>query len=191
MKNIATKVSRLTREIDHINKFFYEADQKGDPVLYASMLERKRDDIVRSIVLQLHTGTEDIINSLIECVALDAKPSNRKLRIKTTAGRALYRLLHGDRNIGFDKKLDLALTLGILREGTCKKLRVLNNLRNKCSHNWLLKVPVRHGKKPRQKKPPLLLFHGRDLHKAIVLEDFVSEFSVIYVKLFSKYLDFD
>src|SRR6516165_1078929 len=27
----------------------------------------------------------------------------------------------------------------------------LNTLRNKCSHNWLLKVPVRRGKRPRRR----------------------------------------
>jgi hypothetical protein len=65
----------------------------------------------------------------------------------------------------------------------------LNTLRNKCSHNWLLKAPVRRGKRPKQKKPPLLLYRGRDLHNVDVLEEFLAEYDPIYYKLFGKYID--
>jgi hypothetical protein len=53
-----------------------------------------------------------------------------------------------------------------------------------------LKVAVRRGKRPAQKKPPLLTYEGRDLHSVAALEDFVVEFaSGIYLKLFTKYFD--
>jgi hypothetical protein len=71
---------------------------------------------------------------------------------------------------------------------TQEQLMELNTLRNKCSHNWLLKTPVRRGKRPRQKKPPLLLYRGRDLHNVAVLEDFAGEYGAIYVKMFVKFL---
>jgi hypothetical protein len=45
---------------------------------------------------------------------------------------------------------------------------------------------VRYGKRPAQKKPPLLLYEGRDLHSVAALKDFVSEYSGIYLKLYMK-----
>ena len=62
--------------------------------------------------------------------------------------------------------------------------------RNKCSHNWVLKVPTRYGKRPAQKKPPLLLYEGRDLHTVAALKDFITEYGGgIYLRLFTKYFD--
>jgi hypothetical protein len=71
---------------------------------------------------------------------------------------------------------------------TAEKLRELNSIRNKCSHNWLLNVPVRRRKKPAAPKPPLLTFRGKDLHNVQVLKGFCAEFGAIYYKLFLKYI---
>ncbi|MFZ2010912.1 MAG: hypothetical protein WAU76_12950, partial [Candidatus Sulfotelmatobacter sp.] len=70
---------------------------------------------------------------------------------------------------------------------TKERLVVLNTLRNKCSHNWVLKASVRFGKRPAQKKPPLLLSEGRDLHSVATLKDFLDEYAPIYLKLYIKY----
>jgi hypothetical protein len=187
-RSIETKIARLTREIAQIDRHFYQGNENKDRLLYAGMLERKRDDMVRSAVLQLHTAIEDVLNSTIICCVLDAKPQTRKRKIGTVAGKALRKTLFGAGSIGFDMKLNLAVALRILDTPTKTKLMELNTLRNKCSHNWLLKMPVRQGKRPRQKKPPLLLYRGRDLHAVAVLEEFSGEFGAIYVKLFVKYL---
>jgi hypothetical protein len=72
-------------------------------------------------------------------------------------------------------KLNLAVSIGVMSATTQEQLTELNTLRNKCSHNWLLRVPVRRGRRPRQQKPPLLQYHGRDLHEVAVLEQFVDE----------------
>ena len=52
----------------------------------------------------------------------------------------------------------------------------------------MLRVPVRRGKRPKQKKPPLLRYEGRDLHRVDVLEDFTREYGLLYVRLFMKYI---
>ena len=152
------------------------------------MLERKRDDMIRSAVLQMHTAIEDLLNAHIICRILNAKPENWKSKIHSKSGRALYKMLFGAQSIGFDMKLNFAVALGLLNAKTKERLAALNTLRNKCSHNWLLKAPVRHGKRPKQKKPPLLLYQGRDLHNVAVLKDFAAEYGPIYAKLFAKYL---
>jgi len=86
-------------------------------------------------------------------------------------------------------KLNFAVALGLLNAGIQGQLMELNTLRNKCSHNWLLKMPVRRGRRPRQTKPPLLLYQGRDLHSVSVLKDFTSEYGGIYWKLWIKHRD--
>jgi hypothetical protein len=187
-KSIEIKITRLKQEIAEIDQHFYESDEDDDRPLYAGMLERKRDDMVRSAVLQLHTGIEDILTSQIICCVLNAKPEDRERKIRSTRGRALRKMLFGAGSIGFDMKLNLAVSLGLLDEKTKQKLMELNTLRNKCSHNWLLKSPVRHGKRPKQKKPPLLLYQGHDLHTVPVLKGFTGDFGIIYAKMFAKYI---
>jgi len=105
------------------------------------MLERKRDDIVRSSVLQIHTAIEDLLNLHIINEMLGATPQTRGSKLRTNAGQALRRLLYGGGSIGFDRKLNLAVTLGIMTPGRRVQLMELNTMRNKCSHNWLLRAP--------------------------------------------------
>jgi hypothetical protein len=92
--------------------------------------------------------------------------------------------------LGFEQKLDLAVALRIFNEKRRKRLGVLNTLRNKCSHYWLLKVPVRRGRRPRQLKPPLLLYETRDLHQVDTFKAFLTEYGPIYINMFLKYLDY-
>ena len=106
---------------------------------------------------------------------------------RTHAGQALQKLLFGGGSLGFETKLNLARALGLISTKTKDRLAVLNTIRNKCSHNWLLKGPVRRGKRPAQKKPPLLLYEGHDLHRVATLKDFVREYGGIYLKLFMKF----
>jgi hypothetical protein len=183
------KISRLKKEIAAIDDHFYHFDKDGDAMLYASMLERKRDDIVRSAVLQLHTAIEDVLTSWIICRFFGVGPTGRKAHERTASGRALVKLLNGAGSMGFDMKLDLAIALKLLTAQTRHHLAELNRLRNKCSHNWLLRTPVRGKRGPRQKKPPLLQFRGRNLHDVTVFQDMAAEYGVLYARLFVRYLD--
>jgi hypothetical protein len=187
-KSVETKIRRLTREIREIDEFFYETDKDADRAFYAGMLERKRDDMVRSVVLQLHTAIEDVLSSLIICRVLGIRIEERDKRARTKSAQALRRMLWGGGSIGFDMKLAFAVAFRLINGPTQKKLAELNRLRNKCSHSWLLNVPVRRGRRPEQKKLPLLLYKGRDLYRVEALEDFTREYSLLYVRLFTKYL---
>ena len=180
---VEAKITRLTREIEQIDDFFYKVNQDEDRSLYAGMLERKRDDMVRCAVLQMHTAIEDLLNSYITCRVLDVKPENRR-RIRNKSAQALQAMLVGPRSLGFEMKLNFALVLGLITPRTKNRLAELNTLRNKCSHNWLLRVPVRRGKRPTQKKPPLLRYEGHDLHNVDVLEDFLAEFTPFITSCF-------
>lgn len=183
-KSVESTINRLTREIEEIDHVFYKFHEPGDRASYANMLERKRDDMVRSTVLQMHTSIESLLDSFI---AMNVLGNDRRRLSQTDAGKALQKMLFGAGSLGFEMKLNLARALRLISTKTKDRLAVLNTLRNKCSHNWLLKGPVRRGKRPAQKKPPLLLYEGRDLHSVATLKDFVSEFTLIYLKLFTKF----
>lgn len=186
-RTIERSIRRLTREIQTIEQFFYVQNSRARH-LHLGMLERKRDDVVRSAVLQLHTATEDILTSFIFCRLLNGSAYTYRRKLSSNSGKALRKLLLGGGSIGFDMKLNLAVALRIIRAGTKEKLAELNTVRNKCSHNWLLKAPVRRGRRPAQLKPPLLDFRGRDLHRAEVLRQFVGEYGPLYAALFARYI---
>lgn len=183
-KTIERKIRKLTREIAQIDDLMYQPDET-DRMLLAGLLERKRDDVVRSAVLQLHTAIEDLLNIYITCGVLRVKPEDRMTRMRTRAARALRKMLFGAGSLGFDMKLNFATAIGLITEKTKESLMELNTLRNKCSHNWLLRMSVRRGKRPKQKKPPLLLFQGGDLHKAAVMKDFLGKYYTAYVRLYA------
>jgi hypothetical protein len=186
-KRVEAAIRRLSREIEQMDELFYPENTQ-ERHLYAGMLERKRDDLVRGFVIQIHTAIEDILDQLITFAITGGTRSHRRLRGQSA--RALRGLLTGGESIGFHRKLSLALALRIITKSTKDRLHVLNNLRNKCSHNWILKIPVRYGKRPAQKKPPLLTYEGRDLHSIDALDAFVKEYGAgIYLKLYIKYLD--
>jgi hypothetical protein len=49
-------------------------------------------------------------------------------------------------------------------------------------------VPIRRGKRPAQRKLPLLLYQGRDLHTVAGFKEFAKVYGMLYVRLFMKYL---
>src|SRR4051794_38364046 len=104
-RSVETKITRLTREIAEIDQFFYKVNENEDRFLYAGMLERKRDDMVRSAVLQIHTTIEDLLNLQIICRILNVKTESRSSKMRTKSGKALYKMLFGAGSIGFEMKL--------------------------------------------------------------------------------------
>lgn len=187
--SLERKISKLRRDIVRIDEIFYAFDKNSeDRLLYMGMLERKRDDAVRAAVLQMHTAIEDLLNYYIIQTLLGVKAEGRSATMRTTRGKAIRKMLVGGGSMGFEMKLNFAVILGLVTSRTKDRLIDLNTLRNKCSHNWLLRVPVRAGKRPRQMKPPLLSYQGHDLHNLDVFEDFTSDYGTIYFRLWLSYV---
>lgn len=185
-RSVESLIKRLTREIADIDKLFYHSQEIEDRVAYTSMLDHKRDDIVRGTVIQMHTAIEDLLDTMIICSVLNVKPEERRTKFNSNYGNALLDLLKGERSIGFSSKLLLAVALRLISKAVRDKLITLNTLRNKCSHNWLLKSTVRLNIRRKKKKKALLNYQGRDLHRVEVLKDFYGEYGDIYVRLYQK-----
>jgi hypothetical protein len=183
MRNYKRSIRRLKAEIQRIDEYFYLTDE-ADPVERFGMLERKRDDIIRSIVLQMQTSIEDLLNELITITLLGSKP--REKRRRTVAGEALDKLLEGSKSLGFFAKIQLAKSLRLISAVQADRLLKVNALRNKCAHHWLLKKTIRRKRKPRETKLPLLRYNNRDLHTMAGLEEFMGDASTLYLALWKK-----
>jgi len=187
---VKRKIKRLEREIAEIDKAFYLFESDGDPEQHSSMLERKRDDMIRAAVLQIHTSIESVLDEHIMCRVLEVPGYGRMRLMPSPRGKSLRKLLMSPEGLGFDQKLDLAVSLRLISERRRKRLTILNTLRNRCSHFWLLKVPIRKGRRPRQQKPPLLHYEGRDLHQVETFKDFLGEYGPMYGKMFVGYMSY-
>ncbi len=186
-KRVQKAIKRLSNEIEQIDAMVYAPGQ-NDQVLVAGMLERKRDDMVRSAVLQLHTSIEDLLTQLILYCLLGITDNKQRHRLSSQKGKAFRRMLYDRESLGFDMKLNFAVGLGLITPAGRKQLMELNTMRNKCSHHWILNQAVRRGKRPAQLKPRLLTWRNQDLHKIAVLRQFFSEFSLVYLRLYGKWV---
>lgn len=184
---VETRIRRLEREIRSIEAYAYNEDET-DRVLVAANLERRRDDVVRASVLSVHTAIEDLMGRWIERQILGASIEDVRRKRRTARGDGLVLLLEERGSLGFRQKINLALSLGLINRVVHERLDILNSLRNKCSHHWLLRKNIRRGRRPTQTKPPLLKYEGRDLHRAEVLKEFLGEFGPLYARLFVKYI---
>ena len=186
-KTVQKTIRRLREEIDDLDKALYDPSD-DDPFAVWGMLERKRDDMVRAAVLHLQMSIEDLLTRLIHMAVLDIHDRKQKHRLRSERGKAFRRVLYNRESLGFDMKLNFAVGVGLISPALRKKLMELNNMRNRCSHNWVLKKVGCRGKRPAQLKPPLLQFRGQDLHKVQVLKAFTSEFDTIYLRLYLRWV---
>jgi hypothetical protein len=184
-ERVQKTIKRLRKEIAEIDAAIYPTDE-GDLAIMAGMLERKRDDVVRSTVLQLHTAIEDLLTQVILYAALGITDMRLKHRLSRERGKAFRRMLYDRDSLGFDMKLNFAVGLGLIPPRLRKQLMELNTIRNKCSHNWVLAQRVRRGRRPAQLKLPLLNFRGKDLHKVDAIKEFIGEYGLVYLHLYAR-----
>lgn len=187
---VEARINRLQREIDEIDRYFYGKNEEKDRSSYMSMLEHKRDDMVRGAVLQLHTAIEELLTEELFAEILGTELHKYGSKLRATKGKALARMLKGGGSLGFEMKLNFAVVAELLDKKTKEQLGELNTLRNKCSHNWLLNVPASR-KKRRGPAPRLLTFRGRDVHKVSVLKDVIAEYGNIYYRMLARRLKRD
>ena len=184
---IEGRIKRVSTEIEEIESYFYGGTREDiETRLY--LLQLKRENVIRSIVLELHLALEDLITSWLKSYLLNCRPRSldRALRRRTILTRNVDDFLGGDAPIGFAKKLSLARLTGFVGGATYSKLRDLNKLRNRCSHNWLLNIVIRRGVKRRKSKKHLLEFRGLNLYEVGPFKEFTREFASLYYKLFSR-----
>jgi hypothetical protein len=183
-RRLNKKSREITDEIREINDLLYNVETKDIEQRYF-MLERQRDDVVRSFVLQFHTAIEDLMDTWLKSVLLEVKAEdvNSVGRTRRAAARATSEFL---RSIGFENKVKLLLAFRLIRQPLVQNLLELNRIRNKCGHNWLLKVHVRRGIKPWAPKRPLLQFRGQNLYEVTVLQEFGGVYGPLYARLFAR-----
>lgn len=182
-ESLERQIKKALKDVEAIHSFTHPLDDEDIEVNLFNAKSR-REDAVRMVVLQMSLAIESILDGLFARMFIGHEPGERRGRIGKRA-RELQELLEGGR-FGFESKLRLARVLCLVTKDQFSRLDKLRALRNKCAHHWTLDVIRRRGRKPRR-STRLLEFEGRNLFDLRVLEDFVSVYSGIYLKLFSKY----
>ena len=174
------KLTKITADIARIERSFFKSE---DPDLNQRYYElnRKREHLLRSIVIELHLSIEDIITGAIGNALL------RGRLVRSTVGHTIRDLLQDDHPLGFRHKLMLARSLGLITPTELKDIAELNTVRNRCSHTWSLDKVTRRKINPSKPKRPLLRWRGTNLYKTDAFTDFVSHFSKHYLKLWLRH----
>lgn len=173
-------IIKVSKDIDRIElAFFQPGDASLDQRRFA--LVRKREHLLRSIILELHLSIEDIMTGAIGIALLRGRP------IRSPTGQTIRDLLQEDRSIGFRHKLMLARSLGIVTHAEFNDFGELNTVRNRCSHNWQLSRIIRRRLKPSKPKRPLLRWRGNNLYNTDAFLDFAGHFERLYLKLWLRY----
>lgn len=186
-RRLERKIVRLSEEIAEIESTIY-TDADGDAYNQHFLFQQKRNHAIRGVVLELQLAIEDLLNVWLDSFLLQCKPSvrNKVARRKPKLARTIEQLLEGSGALSFERKLDLAEGTGLIRRSEHTKLRELYRVRNKCSHHWLLDIPVRKRIQRNQPKRRLLDYQNRNLFQIEVLKDFVREYGSMYYKLWLR-----
>ena len=173
------KISKIAADIARIEKRFFLTDDADLDQRYFE-LKRKRNHLLRSIVLELHLSIEDIITSAVGNALLRGRP------IRSPIGQTIRDLLQDDRPLGFRHKLMLARSLNLITPAEFTELAELNTVRNRCSHTWSLNKMNRRRIKPSKPKRPVLRWRGTNLYQTAAFMDFVNHFTGRYLKLWLR-----
>jgi len=174
------KLTKITADISRIEKSFFLLDDPDLDQRYFE-LKRKREHMLRSIVLDLHLSIEDIITGAIGNALLRGRP------IRSPVGQTIRDLLQDDRPLGFRHKLMLARILNLVTRNEFADLTELNAIRNKCGHTWSLDKLTRRKLKPSKPKKPLLRWRGTNLYNTDAFTDFVDHFTKHYLKVWYRH----
>jgi hypothetical protein len=142
------KITKITADIARVEKSFFQSEDPDLDQRYFE-LKRKRQHLLRSIVLELHLSIEDLITVAVGNALLRGRP------IRSPAGQTIRDLLQDDRPLGFRHKLMLAGSLNLVTRAEFADLAELNTIRNRCSHTWSLDKITRRKLKPSKPKRPL------------------------------------
>ncbi len=163
--------------------FLYQTETRNKEARYKNLVEY-RDEVIRGFVIYVQLALEDVLRELvlelIRQTSIYPKVRSSKEMLKWVDGKNL---------------LEWCLMLEIINKKQFNQLQILNTVRNRCAHNWLISLPKykkstnKNGKVKKWKKEPLVRFHGKNLLNPGVLKDvFIPIYAPMYRRLFLKLL---
>ena len=174
------QIEKMRADIARIEKSFYSAEHGDQDQIYFE-LQRIREQLLRSIILEVHLSLESVLTRAIGNALL------RGRLIRSPIGHMLRDLLEDQNPLGFRHKLMLARSLNLVTPREFADLAELNTIRNKCSHTWLLNRVRRRGIKRSKPKRPLLRYRGTNLYQTDAFIEFVDYFSAQYLKIWLRH----
>lgn len=186
MDRIEREVAEVLKDVEKIHALIHPLDDP-DPRQKLFMARSRKEDAVRLTVLQIALSIEDMIDDLFWRSLAGHSPHSKKRRSKKKGvPHELDELLTSGR-FRFEAKLKLARILRIITKKQQRQLELLNALRNKCAHNWMLDIARTRATKIRPARR-LLEYKGNNLFDLETLQDFMHVYSQIYLNLFEKYI---
>jgi hypothetical protein len=168
---------RLRNEIRRIsNEIYILDDEDADNRIFN--LRWYRDEIYRSFVINIHLGIEELLEGML----IDQLKSHRLIGIRATSK-------YIKENMKSLEIIEWCARLGIISKSIYAQLIELNKVRNAVSHNWTLnqRVYKKIGRKRLRKRVPIVQFNGKNLlNRKVFVENFVPEYSRLYVRLYQK-----
>jgi hypothetical protein len=174
------RIAEITADIARIEKSFFTVEDAGLDQQYFE-LKRKREHLLRCIILELHLSIESILTGALGNALLQGRP------IRSPIGHTIRDLLEDEYPIGFRHKLMLARSMGLITRTEFTDLAELNAIRNKCSHTWSLNKITRRKINPSKPKKPLLRYRGTNLYETDAFVSFIGHFTTHYLRLWKRY----
>ncbi|MGH9715704.1 MAG: hypothetical protein ACRD4R_03100 [Candidatus Acidiferrales bacterium] len=186
MDRIEREVAKTLKDVETIHALIHPLDVP-DPRQKLFMARSRKEDAVRLTILQIALSIEDMIDCLFWRSLAGHDPDSKKRKSKKKGiPHQLDELLTSGR-LRFEAKLKLARILGIITKKQHRQMEVLNVLRNKCAHNWMLDVARIRGTRIRPAKR-LLEYEGKNLFDLEALQDFMHIYGRIYLRLLETYI---
>ena len=147
---------------------FYGFSREDDPDRYL-LKDQFRQDVYRLIVIHFQLSIEELVRSFVY----------KRLTSPPDPGTFTY-----EKNVGFVYNLnsrhllELAARLHVLTKPGYEELVKLNEIRNKCSHNWVLesftvKEKIKMNDRPDDAVPHIDLNGKNLLTPAVVKDEFI------------------
>jgi len=191
--NFLSQNKKLEKEIGLIEEDIYRLSAADKEQLYYNLLF-KRIDLIRAEVLSLHLSFDDLLDSEISEVVY--KTGRKKVHGKAAklfrTSKLFRKILNEVHLLKFEKKLSLAKYLKILTPKEVSRLKILNTVRNGCSHIWWADSYVwkRRPKEIRGRKRPLIEYKGKNLfHTNVFLNDFLPDYGPLYYNILRRVLN--
>ena len=189
-KRLQTRLRSLQREMADI-ELEYLSNPQAPLKEQVWLAQTRRNTLTRGIIIEIHLSIDDLITSHLRerllAFTISEERRNRMRRFHSNYTPYIDEFLNGRGAIYFRQKIILMRAIGAIAPSVFRELEKLNQIRNSCSHNWLLSIKRRRGIKRTKKKRPVLEYEGKNLYERDNLKAFIWKYTRLYLRLYMKF----
>ena len=185
-----SKIEKLRKEIDEIFKRIFGLELKEEAWILYENYKEARENMIRLGVLWLQLAIEDLLEKFISiAIYKDIKKEGMpQYTRKSKRYKEIEKIVH---KMKFINKIKIAESLCIITRKESKMLEKLWKIRCGLVHNWIVnkKIFAKKKKGPKRRLQLFIEYNGKNLFSSrVFLDEFDSDYSKIFLKLFSQLL---